>query len=94
MLGRENAFTIDIFMIIMVSNNNLDDINKSYETMRKVNEKVSFEFKQNMDKMKEKNLNNLRHEIAQVNHTLDNNDLFKAQYHAINARFYKYLSWL
>ena len=48
---------IDIFMIIMASNNNLDDINKSYEeTMRKVNDKVSSEFKQNMAKMKEKNL--------------------------------------
>ena len=29
--------------------------------------------------MKENNLNNLRHEIDQVNHALDNNDLFKAQ---------------
>ena len=67
-------------MIIMASNNNLDDLNKSYEeTMRKVNDKVSSEFKQNMDKMKEKNLNNLKHEIDQVNHALDNNDLFKAQ---------------
>ena len=88
-------FIIDIFMITMASNNNLDDLNKSYEeTMRKVNDKVSSEFKQNMDKMKEKNLNNLRHEIDQVNHSLDNNDLFKAQYHAMNARFYKYLSGL
>ena len=82
-------------MIIMASNNNLDDINKSYEeTMRKVNDMGSSEFKQNMDKMKEQNLNNHRHEIDQVNHALDNNDLFKAQYHAMNARFYKYLSGL
>jgi len=73
-------FIIEIFIITMASNNNLDDLNKSYEeTMRKVNDKVSSEFKQNMDKMKEKNLNNLRHEIDQVNHALDNNDLFKAQ---------------
>ena len=81
-------FIIDIFMVTMASNNNLDDLNKSYEeTMRKVNDKVSSEFKQNMDKMKVKNLNNLRHEIDQVNHSLDNNDLFKAQYHAMNARY-------
>jgi len=54
MLGWENAFIIDIFMIIMASNNNLDDISKSYEeTMRKVNDMGSSEFKQNMDKMKE-----------------------------------------
>jgi len=73
-------FIIEIFIITMASNNNLDDLNKSYEeTMHKVNDKVSSEFKQNMDKMKEKNLNNLRHEIDQVNHALDNNDLFKAQ---------------
>ena len=95
MLGCENAFIIDTLMINMASNSNLDDLNKSYEeTMRKVNDKVSSEFKQNMDKMKEKNLNNLKHEIDQVNHALDNNDLFKAQYHAMNARFYKYLSGL
>jgi len=47
-----------------------------------------------MDKMKEKNLNNLRHENDQVNHALDNNDLFKAQYHSMNARFYRYWSGL
>ena len=82
-------------MIVMASNNNLEDLKKSYEeTMRKVNDKVSSEFKQNMDKMKEKNLNNLRHEIDQVNHALGNNDLYKAQVHAMNARFYKYLSGL
>jgi len=63
----------------MASNNNLDDLHKSYEeTMRKVNGKVSSEFEQNMDKTKEKNLNNLRHEIDQVNHALGNNDLYNA----------------
>ena len=51
-------------------------------------------FKQTMDNMREKNLNNLRHEIDQINQALDNNDLFKAQHHAMNARFYRSLSGL
>ena len=39
-------FIIEIFIITMASNNNLDDLNKSYEeTMHKVNDKVTSEFK-------------------------------------------------
>jgi DNA-binding GntR family transcriptional regulator len=45
-----------------------------------------------LDNVREKNLKYLRHEIEQVNQAIDNNDLFKAQYHAINARFYRSLS--
>ncbi len=79
----------------MASNNNLVDLDKSYEeAMRKLHEKVSSGFKQNMDNMREKNLNNPRHEIDQINQALDNNDLFKAQYHAMNPRFYRSLSGL
>ena len=37
-------------------------------------EKVSSGFKQNMDNMREKNLNNPRHEIDHINQALDNND--------------------
>ena len=40
-----------------------------------------------MDNMREKNLNNPRHEFELINQALDNNDLFKAQCHAMNARF-------
>ena len=62
--------------------------------MLKLNDKASSQSKQNMDNVREKNLNNLRHEVEQINQALDNDDQFKAQYHAMNARFYKYLSGL
>ena len=40
-------------MTFMASNNNLDDINKSYEeAMLKLSDKASSEFKQNMDNMR------------------------------------------
>jgi DNA-binding GntR family transcriptional regulator len=82
-------------MTLIASNNNLDDLNKSYEeAMLKLSDKASSQFKQNMDNMREKNLKNLRHEVEQINQALDKDDLFKAQYHAMNARFYKYLSGL
>ena len=62
-------------MTFMASNNNLDDLNKSYEeAMLKLNDKASSQFKQNMDNMREKNLKNLRHEVEQINQALDNDD--------------------
>ena len=40
-VGMRKCFYIDVLMIIIANNNNLDDLNKSYEkTMRKV--KTSF----------------------------------------------------
>lgn len=54
--------------------------------MRKFHQKLN-----RVDIMREQQLKGLRQEIEQVNQALNNNDLFKAQYHAMNARFYRNL---
>lgn len=79
-------------MIFMTSNNNFEEINRSYEeTKRRITEKFSSEMKQTVDVMKEQQLKAFKDQIDQANQAIKNNDLFKAQYHFMNATFYRNL---
>ena len=70
----------------------LDYLNKQYkEAIRKLEERTNVFLKSQMDIFKQQNEQAFRYHIDQLNQALELNDIPRAQFHSMNAQFYRSL---